>query len=40
MKKRVTFLDLGKAESDLRRLSGFDPITFTLSENSNYWQES
>ena len=25
---------------DLRRQPGFDPITFTFSENSNYWLES
>jgi hypothetical protein len=25
---------------DLRRLPGFDPITFTFSENSNYWWEN
>ena len=24
----------------LRRYPGFDPITFSFSENSNYWQES
>ena len=29
-----------KVEKDLRRQSGFNPITFTFSENSNYWQES
>ena len=31
---------LEKCIKDLRRWSGFDPITFTFSENSNYWQES
>ena len=25
---------------DFRRQPGFDTITFTFSENSNYWQES
>ena len=25
---------------DLRRLPGFDPITFTFDENSNYGRES
>ena len=25
---------------DFKRQSGFDPITFTFSENSNYGQES
>ena len=33
-------LQLIKAQKDLRRKPGFDPITFTFSENSNYWRES
>ena len=28
------------SRKDLSRQSGFDPITFTFSENSNYWRES
>ena len=28
------------SRKDLRRWPGFDPITFTFSENSNYWRES
>ena len=31
---------LNKVKRDLRRLPGFDPITFTFSENSNSRQES
>ena len=27
-------------QKDLRKLPGFDPITFTFSKNSNYWWES
>jgi hypothetical protein len=29
-----------ESKKDLRRQPGFDPITFTFSENSNYAQES
>ena len=29
-----------ESKNYLRRLPGFDPITFTFSENSNYRQES
>ena len=29
-----------KVENNLRRYPGFDPITFTFSENSNYGRES
>ena len=25
---------------DFKRMSGFDPITFTFNESSNYWWES
>ena len=28
-----------KSKKDLRRCPGFDPITFTFSENSNYGRE-
>ena len=29
-----------QSRKDLRRKSGFDHITFTFGENSNYWRES
>ena len=33
-------VNVWKSRKDVRRLPEFDPITFTFSENSNYWQEN